>query len=118
MDEKVDISQQHVLAAQKANSTPGCIKTGVARREKVVTVPLYSALVRLHLHYCIQLWRSQHKKDMKLTEQVQKRARRMIRGLEQFPCEKKIERLGLAHSGGEEALRKPHCGLPVFKGSL
>lgn len=50
-------SQQYMLPAQKAN----CIKREVASKE--VIVPLYSALARLYLEYCIQSWVSQHKKD-------------------------------------------------------
>ena len=56
VDGKLTLSQQCVLAAQIANRVLGCIKRSVASRSREGILPLYSALVRHHLEYCVQLW--------------------------------------------------------------
>ncbi|GAB0181542.1 hypothetical protein GRJ2_000619500 [Grus japonensis] len=95
VDKKLNMSRQCALAAQKANCVLGCIKRSVTSRSREVILPLYSALMRPHMHYCVQLWATQYKKDMELLEQVQRRAMKTIRGLEHLSCEDRPRKLGL-----------------------
>ncbi|KAJ7425445.1 hypothetical protein WISP_23363 [Willisornis vidua] len=65
VDEKLDISQQCALTAQKTSCILGLIKSS---RMRELIISLFSALVRPHVEHCVQLWDPQQKQHMDLLE--------------------------------------------------
>ncbi|KAF7237073.1 Kelch-like protein 26 [Varanus komodoensis] len=95
VDCRLNMSQPCDAVAKRANTTLGCIARSVASGSREVLLPLYTTLVRPQLGYCVQFWAPHYRKDVARLESGQRRATRLVAGLQGKPCEVRLRKLGL-----------------------
>ena len=91
---KLSMSQQCALAAKRP-TVPWVHQALHCSWSREGIVLFCSALVQPHLECCVQVWVPQCIKDKKLLESVQRRATKLVKGLEEKPYEEWLKSLGL-----------------------
>ena len=113
VDNKLNMSQQCIAAATKASWILSCICRGMTGRDRDVTIPLYSSLVRPHLEYCVQFRSPQFKEDADRLERVQRNITKVIKGLKNLPNEERLKELGLFSLEKRRLGERPHHSVPA-----
>ena len=91
MNANMTVSEQRRIAESKGNQVLGMIRRNITYKEKSLIVPLYKAIVRPHLEYCIQAWNPHLRKD-----KIQlRRATKLIPGLRDLRYEQRLKECGL-----------------------
>ena len=104
MDEKLDMSRQYALIAQKAKRALGCIPSSVGSRSREVILPLCPALLRTPLGVLRPALEPSAQDRPGAVGAGPEEAPAMIRGLEPLCCEERLGELGL-FSLGKRRLR-------------
>ena len=95
MNANMKVSEQCRIAASKGNQVLGMIRRNITHKEKSLIIPLYKAIVRPHLEYCIRAWNPHLRKDVDMLEKIQRRATKLIPELRDLTYEERLKECGL-----------------------
>ena len=94
MNANMKVSEQCRIAASKGNQVLGMIRRNITYKDKRLSVPLYKAIVRPHLEYCIQACSPYLRKD-RHARKIQRRSTKLIPGLRHLRYEERLKECGL-----------------------
>ena len=100
------VSEQCGIAASIGNQIIRPIRRNIIYKEKQLIVPLYKAIVRPHLEYCIQAWRPYRKKDIDKLERIKRRATKIIPELRSY-LQKSLITMWFDNTRDQETKRRP-----------
>ena len=95
MNANMKVSEQCRIAMSKGNQVLGMIRRNITYKETSLIVPLYKAIVRPHIEYCIQGWNTYLRKDIDMLDKIQRRATKLIPGLRDLRYEERLKECGL-----------------------
>ena len=72
------VSEQCGIAASKVNLILWLIRRNITYKGNEISIPLFIAITRPHLEYCIQAWVPYCKKDIDTVKRIQRRATNAI----------------------------------------
>ena len=89
------VSEQRRIAASRCNQVLGMIRRNITYKENSLIMPLYKAIVRPHLEYCIHAWRPYLRKYIDMFDKIQRSATKLIPGLRNLRYEERLNECGL-----------------------
>lgn len=86
---------QTLTAANKANSVLGMLKRTFVYWNVELSKQLYVTFVRPHLEYAVSAWNPYRKKDIKILENIQRRATKLAPGIKHLAYHERLRIMGL-----------------------
>ena len=86
---------QCTKAAGRAFGVLASIKRNFTHINKEGFIILYNAYIRPHLEYCVQAWSPFLQKDISCLERVQRKATKLVKGLNKVTYEERLKMLNL-----------------------